>query len=117
MRELLPTVQPWPDHGRPEHTPVSARTSAGGSVTRPRDEPTHQTIFFDQHVVTILEAGIADGSFLPVASARVLASASSACRPGPTSGTAPGPMAARDTGRRYVEIVLDGLNRAQQTQR
>lgn len=79
-------------------------------VKKKRDE-------YEQQVVTILEAGIADGSFRPVASARVLAFGIIGMSAWAYQWYRTGPMAARDIGRMYAEIVLDGLNRPQQTPR
>lgn len=77
-------------------------------VKKKRDE-------YEQQVVTILEAGIADGSFRPVASARVLAFGIIGMSAWAYQWYRTGPMAARDIGRMYAEVVLDGLNRPQQT--
>lgn len=73
-------------------------------VKKKRDE-------YEQQVVAILEAGIADGSFRPVASAQVMAFGIIGMSAWAYQWYRPGPLSARDIGRMYARVVLDGLTR------
>lgn len=79
-------------------------------VKKKRDE-------YEQQVVSILDSGIADGSFRPVASAQVLAFGIIGMSAWAYQWYRQGPMAARDIGRMYADVVLDGLNQPHLPQR
>lgn len=72
-------------------------------VKKKRDE-------YEQQVVAILEAGIADGSFRPVASAQILAFGIIGMSAWAYQWYRRGPMAAREIGRMYADVLLDGLS-------